>query len=139
MDNEQCIVVKEPLEAVPLNGVSKGVSPVIRDIIKRKVKSFLEDKKVYLDPTMSLLKFSSITSTNTTYLSRTVNECFGCSFRTLINKYRVMHAIEQMKAEGGVTDELYKNCGFASRSVFYSSFKLITGATPLQYLRENHF
>ena len=136
MGNGHYIEVKEPLGKEPHNGISKGMSPVIRDVIKSKVISFLEEKRAYLDPTMSLLKFSSITSTNTTYLSRTVNECFGCSFRTLINKYRVKHAIEQMKIEGAITASLYKGCGFTTRSVFYSSFKQITGMTPLQYLKQ---
>ena len=136
MGNGHYIEVKEPLGKEPHNGISKGMSPVIRDVIKSKVISFLEEKRAYLDPTMSLLKFSSITSTNTTYLSRTVNECFGCGFRTLINKYRVEHAIERMKVEGAVTASLYKGCGFTSRSVFYSSFKQITGMTPLQLLKQ---
>ena len=136
MGNGHYIEVKEPLGEESHKGISKGMSPVIRDIIKSKVLSFLEEKRVYLDSTMSLLKFSSITSTNTTYLSRTVNECFGCSFRTLINKYRVKHAIEQMKIEGAITASLYKGCGFTTRSVFYSSFKQITGMTPLQYLKQ---
>lgn len=136
MGNGHYIEVKEPLGKESHNGISKGMSPVIRDVIKSKVISFLEEKRAYLDPTMSLLKFSSITSTNTTYLSRTVNECFGCGFRTLINKYRVEHAIERMKVEGAVTASLYKGCGFTSRSVFYSSFKQITGMTPLQLLKQ---
>ena len=136
MGNGHYIEVKEPLGEEPHNGISKGMSPVIRDVIKSKVISFLEEKRAYLDPTMSLLKLSSITSTNTTYLSITVNECFGCGFRTLINKYRVEHAIERMKVEGAVTASLYKGCGFTSRSVFYSSFKQITGMTPLQLLKQ---
>ena len=136
MGNGHYIAVKEPLGEESRKGISKEMSPVIRDVIKSKVMSFLEEKRVYLDPTMSLLKFSSITSTNTTYLSRTVNECFGCGFRELMNKYRVKYAIEQMKVEGAVTASLYKGCGFTSRSVFYSSFKQITGMTPLQYLKQ---
>ncbi|MDO4497645.1 MAG: helix-turn-helix domain-containing protein [Bacteroidales bacterium] len=136
MDNERYNIVNELQGEMPSRARTNGVTPAIKDIIKGKVMSFLEDKKVYLDPTMSLLKFSSITSTNTTYLSNTVNECFGCSFRVLINKYRIEHAIKLMKADGEVSTDLYKSCGFASRSVFYASFKQITGSTPGKYLKQ---
>ena len=137
MDKERDFVTTECLETPEGSVSSRSASPVIMDIIERKVKNFLEEKKVYLDPTMSLQKFSSITSTNTTYLSNTVNDCFGCSFRTLLNRYRVEYAKTFITNDGGLVKDLYKKCGFASRSAFYSSFKGITGLTPLQYLKKS--
>lgn len=136
MDKERDFVMDDSLETHTREVPLRSASPVIKDIIERKVKNFLEEKKVYLDPTMSLQKFSSITSTNTTYLSNTVNDCFGCSFRVLLNRYRVEDAKAFITNEGGLVKDLYRKCGFASRSAFYSSFKAITGMTPLQYLRK---
>lgn len=136
MDKERDFVMGENQEPPKGSVSSRNVSPVIMDIIERKVKVFLEEKKIYLDPTMSLQKFSAITSTNTTYLSNTVNACFGCSFRILLNRYRIKDAKTFILNDGGLVKDLYKKCGFASRSAFYSSFKSITGLTPLEYLKK---
>ena len=52
----------------------------------------LEVRKVFLDPKLSLVKFSSIVGTNTTYLSNVVNHYFKCNFKHLLNKCRVKYA-----------------------------------------------
>ena len=114
----------------------RALHPSTKDNIERKVKALMEDENVFLDPEMSLQKLSSLTSTNTTYLSNTVNDCFGCNFRTLLNRYRVELAKKQMTSDGGLVKDLFKECGFSSRSAFYASFKQITGQTPLQFLKQ---
>ena len=48
----------------------------------------LEVRKVFLDPKLSLVKFSSIVGTNTTYLSNVVNHYFKCNYKHLLNKCR---------------------------------------------------
>ena len=61
-----------------------------------KIRWYLDYQKIYLDRELSLVKFSSIVGTNTTYLSNTVNEMFGCNLKTLINWYRVQYAKERL-------------------------------------------
>ena len=114
----------------------RAMHPSTKDSIERKIKVLMEGQKVFLDPEMSLQKLCSLTSTNTTYLSNTVNDCFGCNFRTLLNRYRVELAKKQMVSDGGLVKDLFRECGFSSRSAFYASFKQISGQTPLQFLKQ---
>ncbi len=116
----------------------KGVSTrkVDREIYKSILYN-LEIRKVYLDSTLSLEKFSSIVGTNTTYLSNTVNRYFGCNLKQLINKYRIEYAKQLLDSGECPLRELYGLCGFASKSVFYVAFNKILGITPLQYLSQS--
>lgn len=104
-----------------------------KSFIYERVLYNLDIKKVYLDPNLSLIKFSSIVGTNTTYLSNTINRNFGCNFKTLINKYRV----EACKAMLGMKELSVKDVacrsGFSSVSAFYASFKKATGVSPVVY------
>ena len=97
----------------------------------------LEVRKVFLDPKLSLVKFSSIVGTNTTYLSNAVNNYFGCNFKRLINSYRVVRAKELLDGKDCPVNELFSRCGFASKSVFYVAFRKVVGMTPLQYISQS--
>ena len=93
----------------------------------------LEIRKVYLDSKLSLEKFSSIVGTNTTYLSNVVNHYFKCNYKHLLNKYRIRYAKQLISNEVYSPNELYKPCGFSSRSAFYAAFKKIMRVSPLYY------
>ena len=93
----------------------------------------LEVRKVFLDPKLSLVKFSSIVGTNTTYLSNVVNHYFKCNYKHLLNKYRIRYAKQLISNEVYSPNELYKPCGFSSRSAFYAAFKKIMRVSPLYY------
>ena len=136
MDNERDFGINTNTKAEVGSVSTRVIHPVLMENIERRVVALMEDKKIYLDPDMSLQKLSSLTSTNATYLSNTVNDCFGCNFRTLLGRYRVEYAKFQISNEGGLVKDIYKKCGFVSRSAFYRSFKHITGLTPLQFLKQ---
>ena len=93
----------------------------------------LEVRKVFLDPKLSLVKFSSIVGTNTTYLSNVVNHYFKCNYKHLLNKYRILHAKHLIDNNECAITELDKRCGFTSRSVFYDAFGKIMGIPPAHY------
>ena len=93
----------------------------------------LEVKRIYLDPTLTLSKFSHTIGTNTTYLSNAINKYFKCNLKNLINRYRVEHAKYLLDHEHEPVKDLPRKCGFTSRSVFYVAFKRTIGVTPLQY------
>ena len=105
----------------------------MKDYIYNKVKACLEEKRMYLDPELSLIKFSKIVGTNTTYLSNVVNRHYGCNFKTLVNGYRIRHAIAVMRQGSMKLENLPMGCGFSSKSAFYEAFKKETGLTPASY------
>lgn len=107
----------------------------LEDDLSKSIIYQLEIKKIYLDPDLTLVKFSSIVGTNTTYLSNTVNRRFGMNLKSLINHYRVNHAKRLMRDWDSTSDlgELIRASGFSSRSIFYSSFRKVVGMTPTRY------
>lgn len=116
----------------------KGVSGRKVDFeIYKSILYNLEIRKVYLDSKLSLEKFSSIVGTNTTYLSNAVNAYFGCNFKRLVNSYRVALAKELLDGDKCPVSELFRQCGFASKSVFYVAFGKMVGMSPLQYVSQS--
>lgn len=108
-----------------------------QSIIYEKVCESLERDRVYLQPALSLSGLSVIVGTNTTYLSNTINTCFGRNFRTLINDFRIGYAVSLFLAEGGNTriKGLHARCGYTSVSVFYEAFTQRLGTSPLRLAR----
>lgn len=107
----------------------------IQEVIYDKVIDCLENKKMFLDPDLSLIKFSKIVGTNTTYLSKTINQHFNCNFRTLVNQYRIRYAQEALKDGSIQFDHLPAGTGFTSKSSFYGWFQKITGTSPGAFLK----
>lgn len=122
--------------AVPKRVAGRGGQPCSDDKmteIFENIKGKLEKEQLYLDTNLSLVKFSSIIGTNTTYLSNVVNDKFGCNLRTLINRYRINYAKALLESEETSIRELPERSGFASRSAFYVAFLRNTGYTPSEY------
>lgn len=112
----------------------------IPEALKRKIKSELqllfEEEKVYLDPKLTLAKLSGMIGTNTAYLSSMVNYIYHCNLPTLINSYRIDCAKRLLRDEKYNIKDVYKKCGFVSRSVFYTAFQKETGITPSVFVKQ---
>ena len=98
--------------------------------IYNKVKDILENEKMYLRPELSLALLSRVVGTNTVYLSKAINQTAGCSFSTLVNRYRIAHLISEAEKSGENIERLAAQYGFWSRSTFYDVFRHQTGITP---------
>lgn len=105
------------------------------DGISTRVLLALERDKCFVDKEISAIKLSRIVGTNTAYLSTVINTEFGCTFKMLINKYRVEMAQREIVKTGITSYETGERCGFTSRANYYEVFKNIVGMTPYQYLR----
>lgn len=117
-----------------MNNRNMSIIELRTEEIYNKILLLFDEKKVYLDPALSLIGLSEIVGTNTTYLSNTINQHCGCNLRTLINKYRIDYAKQLLAIDRHCIKGLYKKSGFASRSAFYAAFQRIEGSSPLEYL-----
>jgi AraC-like DNA-binding protein len=100
-----------------------------------KVLNCVEEKQLYLQPSLSLIQLSAIIGTNTTYLSNTINDSFGGNFHALVNHYRVKHAKKLLREGRTPLSDIPLRSGFASKSAFYAAFQREEGVTPLRYQR----
>jgi AraC-like DNA-binding protein len=102
----------------------------------RKLISYVEEKKPYLDRDLTIQDISTMTSIPRHYITQMLNERHKKNFFTFINEYRVKEVIERF------SDPRFSNytilaiafdSGFNSKTTFNSIFKTYTGLTPSEY------
>jgi AraC-like DNA-binding protein len=106
-----------------------------RNHLYDKVLNCVEERQLFLQPTLTLSELSIIIGTNTTYLSNTINDSFGGNFHALVNHYRVNHAKKLLREGQTPLSDIPQKSGFASKSAFYAAFQKEEGLTPLRYQR----
>jgi AraC-like DNA-binding protein len=102
----------------------------------KKLISFVENNKPYLDRDLTIHQLSNTTRIPRHHITQVLNEKYKRNFFTFINEYRVKEVIERF------SDPKYNNftilaiafdAGFNSKTTFNSIFKSQTGMTPSQY------
>jgi len=98
----------------------------------------LISEKFYLLPEATLYNISKKLNTNTSYLSKIINDYKGKNYSEFLNELRINEAIIRISEEDilkkftleGFAHEL----GFKSKSSFNSAFKKYTGFTPSEFI-----
>ncbi|AKD54842.1 helix-turn-helix domain-containing protein [Spirosoma radiotolerans] len=104
-----------------------------QDLIKNRILWALQEKKLYLDPELSIQKLADELGYSASVLSKVINRTFGKSFRTLINEYRVEAVKDLLSGPPSSQFSLAGigfECGFNSEASFYRIFKSFTGVSP---------
>jgi AraC-like DNA-binding protein len=102
-------------------------------LLINKLKSLMNEEKLFLEPKLNIRETAGILSTNRTYLSQAINNVLETNFSGFVNQYRVNEAIKLITDkyfEHHTIEAIARTSGFASRAVFNSSFKKQTGVTP---------
>ncbi|KAA3632703.1 MAG: AraC family transcriptional regulator [Bacteroidetes bacterium] len=103
--------------------------------IRTAILSFFDNEKPFLNPDLNLQVLSESLDYPKHHLTEVLNTAIGKNFFQFVNAYRV----EAVKAALSKKDNLYSieaigyDCGFSSKSSFFTVFKKMTGMTPLQY------
>jgi AraC-like DNA-binding protein len=108
---------------------------------KQKVKSLVEDEKLYAEPELTLSSLAKKMNTNTSVLSRVINQGFNASFNDFINEYRINAVKEKLQSGEQKTQTLLGiayDCGFNSKATFNRAFKKTTGLSPKEWLQKNN-
>ena len=104
------------------------------------LESKMSSDKIYLNENLSLAETAQILKTNTTYLSRLINEHYKVNFSAFLNKYRIEEAKKMILDDhyNNISIEgIAKNAGFRSKSTFNQVFKQATGMTPTEFTLKN--
>lgn len=101
--------------------------------IYQQLTNLLEEKDIYLNPHLTLTMLSQMLGTNSTYLSRIINQHYHCNFRTLLKRYRIEYSKKLLQEGTCRIETLAKECGFLSRSTFYAAFQELEHITPAEY------
>ncbi len=125
---EEADIDSEPYKYSTLTAEAK------RDI-KEQLIAYFEKKKVYLHPELNMDYLSKQLKIPKYQITEVLNTEIGKNFFQFVNSYRV-DAVKEMLAAPQLKysiEAIGYECGFSSKSSFYTVFKKITGKTPIAY------
>lgn len=103
--------------------------------IRQKIMVYFEEGKAYLNPELNMNLLSEHLKIPKHQLTEVLNTTIGMNFFQFVNNYRV-EAVKKMLTDPGnkySIEAIGYECGFSSKSSFYTVFKSITGKTPVSY------
>ncbi len=110
-----------------------------KDRLFDQIKRVMDDMSIICKPDFSLQQLADKVGSNYKYVSQVLNECYGKSFKQVLNEQRVREACRMFndtERYGNLTIEaIAANLGFNSRSNFTVTFKRITGISPSVFLK----
>jgi len=114
---------------------NNSVDKVSKTRYKQELINYMELKKPYLNPDISIEKVAKDISINTWTLSQIINESFNCNFNVYLNEFRIRECLKQLSdpTNKHTVLEILFESGFNSKSVFYAEFKKHTGLTPQEF------
>jgi len=102
-----------------------------------KINEVMSDVGQISSPDFGLPALARLTESNTTYVSRAINDGYGKNFKTLLNEYRIREACKRLTDEenyGNLTIvAIGESLGYKSSTSFIQAFKKIIGVTPAVY------
>jgi AraC-like DNA-binding protein len=116
------------------------LSDEISNDIFQRLLQLLEGEKYFLRSELSLHELAVELDTNTSYLSRVINERTGGNFHSLLNKYRIEEACRQLsdhRQQYLSIEGIALSAGFKSKSAFNVAFRKFKGMTPSEFCGNN--
>ena len=99
------------------------------------LQKLMMEEQLFLQPRITLGDVAERLDSNTTYVSRLVNNAYNLGFPEFINTLRVDYAEQYiLNHREAKQEEIATKCGFLSASSFNNTFKRITGMTPKVWL-----
>lgn len=111
------------------------LTPEKRREICNKITAYIEQKQAYLNPELNMDMLSAAIKIPKYQITEALNTEIGKNFFRFVNAYRI-EAVKKMLADpknNFSVEAVGYDCGFASKSSFYTVFKNLTGQTPFEY------
>jgi len=106
--------------------------------LSNKLHQLMTEKELYKDANLKLPDLANHLNVLPHLLSQLINDNLEKNFTVFVNEYRIAHAKRVISTEKHLKLEaIGYECGFNSKSTFYSTFKKITGMTPARYKEES--
>jgi len=116
---------------------NKELDAVTIEDVKQKIALIVE-RELFLNPQLTLDETAKELKLSKHVLSQYLNEQMGKSFTNVINEYRIEKAKVLLHSQNNYTIEAVGyDCGFNSKSTFFSTFKKITGKTPSEFQKSS--
>ncbi|MFL1895191.1 helix-turn-helix domain-containing protein [Aquimarina sp. 2-A2] len=117
---------------------NKKINPAEAANFQAKLDQIVQDAELYKNPNLKLKDVATLLQVLPHYLSQFLNDNLNKSFSLFINEYRIKEAKTCLRTKSNLTIEaIAYECGFNSKSTFFTAFKKITGSTPSTYRSVN--
>lgn len=107
------------------------------ELWKTQIETLIQSEKLYQNPELTLTEVAKKLKTNTSIISRAINQGFAMNFNDFINNYRV-EAVKTMLLKGEHKKStllgIAFDCGFNSKATFNRAFKKNTSISPKEFL-----
>ena len=117
-----------------------GLNNEEAQIILSKLKNLMISEQPYLESELHLSALAVKVDVSTHKLSQVINESLNKNFFDFVNEYRI-EKVKKLLSDPENNQlkivSLAYDCGFSSKSTFYSLFKKSEGLTPAQYRLKN--
>ncbi len=125
---------KGALFTQPHKYANKKIAPVEAKKLVAALDRLMKDEKMYTNANLRLPDVAKKMNILPHTLSQLINDNMGKSFTFLINEYRIEKAKEMIRCNTQIKLEAVGyDCGFNSKSTFYSAFKKIAKTTPAKF------
>jgi len=112
----------------------RKIEPSQATILMEKLGLVMEEKELYKNANLKSSDVAKQLNISTHQLSQLLNDNVGKSFPVFINEYRIEEAKNIVRTNNQLTLEaIGYECGFNSKSTFYTAFKKLTGSTPAKF------
>jgi AraC-like DNA-binding protein len=101
-----------------------------------KLELLLAQYPLYLEPSLTLARLSRRLGIPSKLLSAAINRSRNENVSRFINRYRIYHACERLRAGDSVTEAMLVS-GFNTKSNFNREFKRVTDHAPSEWQKLN--
>ncbi len=139
LNNRQLLFKQEHKQKLKANNALTTKEVLKKEEICTNITNLI-NAEFYLDNEITLLKMSKMANTNSSYLSKIINEDYYKSFANFINEHRISYTLKKLELipeyRKLTIDHIAENAGFSSSNAFYRAFKKNTGLTPAYYIKK---
>lgn len=126
-------------EESPAENRTLTLSDELKQHLAKQITEVMEQSDLFCQPDFSLERLAAAIDSNPRYVSEVVNQVMGCTFRAMLNEYRVKRAMLKLSDTanyGHLTIKaIGESVGYRSQSTFISVFTRQTGLKPSLYHR----
>lgn len=127
---------------IPVERYKKsGLKEVQAEDIKMKLIQLMETENRFLENELTLNALAREIGASPNNVSQVINEQFSKNFYDFVNDYRIEDFIRKAgdsKFKNYSVIALALECGFNSKSAFYSAFKKQTGMSPGEFFKKTN-
>ncbi|WP_338759339.1 helix-turn-helix domain-containing protein [Bernardetia sp. ABR2-2B] len=127
---------EKPIQT-PVKYANKKIDEEEAQELQLKLERIIREKELFKDPNLKLPDLAEKLNILPHHLSQFLNDNLNKSFPLYINEYRIETAKKLLlQNQTHTLEAIGYDCGFNSKSTFFSTFKKITGFTPASYKKK---